>query len=523
MKKISIMMAALLTLVSCGDFLEDYSQDTAYVRNYTDLDELLLGGGYIPTGTPTNIAETEGLYVGQQAYYYPYIHLMADEVDYNRTPTTEANTTNGYPAEKFFGYYTWQQIVGITSDGTEIQAEDADWKRLYNHINICNTIIASIDDMDAKVSEQLEKQRVKGEAYFLRGAYYFVLANLYGKPYNPSTAATDLAVPVKLTEFIEDKTFQRNTVKEVYQQVLSDLKEADKLLEGTTRKSYYRANQTAARLLLSRVCLYMQDWSEASRYAQLVIEANDNSLADLNTMTAAYFLNADLSEVIFTMGNGGLRRTINSGQRAFSITPEFFSLYADDDLRKTYFVRQNAQYNYPEYVKGGSLTDLSRSSLSNNFLLRSAEAYLNLAEAAAYSGDETTARKALSDLRKKRVSADSYTDVSLSSDELISFIRDERARELCLEGHRWFDLRRYAVNSVLPYTKTIRHNYTQGSLQYSYVTWSYVWVSEYSNFYELSTDDAANTLPIPREVLDFNIGMKDNERPSRLPVESINY
>ena len=524
MKKITIMMAAVLALVSCGDFLEEYSQDTAYVRDYSDLDELLLGNGYMPTGIPTNIAETEGLYVGQQPYYYPYIHLMADEVDYNRLATTEANITNGYPAEKFYGYYTWQQIVGISSDGTTLQAEDGDWKRLYNHINICNTIIATIDDMNAKASEALEKQRVKGEAYFLRGAYYFVLANLYGKPYTPATAATDLAVPIKLTEYIEDEIFQRNTVEEVYQQALSDLRQAEQLLEGTTRKSYYRANQTAARLLLSRVCLYMQNWSEAARYAQQVVDANDNSLEDLNTMSAEYFLNTELPEIIFTMGNGGMRQTLNSGSRAFSVTADFYGLYDEaTDLRTTYFIQHNATYNYPEYVKGGGTGVRSRSALSTNFLLRTAEAYLNLAEAAACNGDEQTARKALNDLRRKRISTSSYTDVSLSGSDLISYIRDERARELCLEGHRWFDLRRYTVNSVLPYVKTIRHNYTQGSLQLSYVTWSYEWVVDYTRYYEMRTDESANTLPIPREVLDFNIGMENNERSNRQPVEVVNY
>ncbi len=125
-----ILSFLILSLTACGDFLEEYSQDTAYVRSFTDLDELLLGSGYIPTGAPTNIAEVEGLYVGQQPYYYPYIHLMADEVDYNIVATAEANITNGNPAEVFFGYYTWQQLVGISSDGTEQRAEDGDWKRI---------------------------------------------------------------------------------------------------------------------------------------------------------------------------------------------------------------------------------------------------------------------------------------------------------------------------------------------------------------------------------------------------------
>lgn len=508
---------------SCSDFLEEYSQDTAYVRGYADLDELLLGDGYIPTGVPTNIAEKQGLYTGQQPYYYPYVHLMGDEVDYNIRPTAEANITNGYPGDEYFGYYTWQQIVGISSDGIEQRAEDDDWNRIYKHINICNMVIATIDDMSAKESEQIEKQRIKGEAYFLRGAYYFTLANLYGKPYSPQTAASDPAVPIKLTEYIEDKIFPRNTVDEVFNQAESDLKQAETLLEGTTRKSYYRANQTATRLLLSRLYLYKQDWDNAAKYAREVIAADDNKLEDLNTLSADFFLNPLLPEIIFTMGNGCLRRSINSGAKAFSITSDFYSLYDEaSDLRTTWYVCPNATYsNYPEYVKGGNET--ARTSLSTNFLLRTAEAYLNLAEAAAYKSDETTALKALNDLRKKRIRSDVYSDVTAAGPELISYIRDERARELCLEGHRWFDLRRYSVNTVLPYVKTIRHNYTTLDYQLSYVTWSYEWVPLQTRYYELRTDESAMTLPIPVEVINFNTGMVNNVRTDRQPVETINH
>ena len=516
---------ALCVMNACGDFLEEYSQDTAYVRSYQDLDELLLGNGYIPTGNPTHIAEIEGISVDQAIWYYPYIHLMGDEVDYNIGGSGENSViSNNEPGDYFFGYYTWQQQVGISSDGTEIRKEDKDWNRIYKHINICNMVIADIDNQEARTTnDQLERQRIKGEAYFLRGAYYFTLANLYGKAYNPQTASSDLAVPIKLTEYIEDELFERNTVEEVYQQAIDDLKQAEQLLEGTTRKSYYRANQTAARLLLSRLYLYKQDWSQAASYAQQVINANDNRLQDLNAMADdEFFLNTKLPEVIFTMGTGGLRRSIAGDAQTFGITRDFYNLYdSENDLRKKYFVKWNDTYGYPELVKGGSRTEITRSALSGNFLLRTAEAYLNLAEAAAYSGDEQTARQALSTLRHARFTTGG--DVSETGNSLVNLIRDERARELCLEGHRWFDLRRYAVCSVQPYTKTIRHNYTQMQYQLSYVTWSYEWVPIQSRFYELKTDDAAMTLPIPKEVTDFHIGMPNNARPMRSPVEVINY
>ena len=41
MKKTYLIGLLWLLLASCSDFLEEYSQDQAYVQSYNDLDELL--------------------------------------------------------------------------------------------------------------------------------------------------------------------------------------------------------------------------------------------------------------------------------------------------------------------------------------------------------------------------------------------------------------------------------------------------------------------------------------------------
>ena len=96
---------------------------------------------------------------------------------------------------------------------------------------------------------------------------------------------------------------------------------------------------------------------------------------------------------------------------------------------------------------------------------------------------------------------------------MIDFIRDERRRELCFEGHRWFDLRRYAVNSIhpLPDNFTIRHR--NNAYEANLRTW-------YENgYYELNAytqDRAAWIIPIPNYAIEFNRGELQNEiRPNR--------
>ena len=140
--------------------------------------------------------------------------------------------------------------------------------------------------------------------------------------------------------------------------------------------------------------------------------------------------------------------------------------------------------------------------------MRSAEAYLNEAEAEAYMGNEDEARRVLNLLRDNRFSSSTNSAVTASGAELITAIRNERRRELALEGHRWFDLRRYMVCSVQPESQSITHEWTYYSSHTSTT------VTERHRFV-LAANDEAYTLPIPQEVLNFNTGMPNNVRPWR--------
>ena len=51
--------AAVLT--ACSDFLEEYSQDTDYVRSWKDLDELLIGDCYWPVNATEQLCRAAPL------------------------------------------------------------------------------------------------------------------------------------------------------------------------------------------------------------------------------------------------------------------------------------------------------------------------------------------------------------------------------------------------------------------------------------------------------------------------------
>ena len=71
MKYIYLTGLLWLLFTSCSDFLKEYSLDQAYVRGYSDLDELLIGETYMAT---------EYYDMNLDKVYYPYIHMMANQL-----------------------------------------------------------------------------------------------------------------------------------------------------------------------------------------------------------------------------------------------------------------------------------------------------------------------------------------------------------------------------------------------------------------------------------------------------------
>lgn len=498
---------------SCSSFLEDYSQDLAKVQSWEDLDELLLGDGYLPT---SRLTISNSMFVTTDVHRnFELLHFMTDEL-------TENYYSSGADLLDFRGnmyaFYTWQQDTGVDETGVYIGGDEQYWDRLYEHINTCNIVLSLIDEQPApKASDRIGRTRVKGEALFLRAAYYFLLANLYAEPYQPASAAQTPGVPLKLTEFVEDKDWERATLSEVYQQIVHDLTEAEQLLNEATQVSVYHANVTAVRLLLSRVCLYMQDWQKAADYARQVVEDDNTNLLNLRTVAVGQnCISATSPETIFTMG-GYLVALAFYEMSIFTptyyIADDMVQLFTEDDLRSDLYIGGSYYSNSSpiltkfsgQYPSVGNYQDVS-----DCFLLRKPEAYLTLAEASALNGDETTARQVLQAFLTTRMKT--AATITESGSELVQLIRDERAREFICEGHRWFDLRRYSVSTPYPYTKRIEHGHAF-NLAYSTITFGYL--PERIDYYQLEPGDAALTLPLPRAVRNFQPSIGNNNRPER--------
>lgn len=490
--RISIALLCLITVSasSCKKFLSDYSQNKSYISTATDLEEILVGDGYYNY--------TKGI--------HDIFFAMDDDAEIGRVEV-------GNPIPTATGFHFWQAEPRMDINGT-ITNTDVFYTEFYNKIARINTILESIPGLRDDGQPAAALNKVSGEAHFLRAYYYFMLVNLYGKPYKPSTASTDFGVPLKTAAAVTDQFATRSTAKQVYDQIILDLLEAEKELAGVSPVSTIRANQAAAQALLSRVYLFTEAYDQAALYADKVINTQRYPVTDLNNyVTGNDFLTRSSPEVIFTMGGSYIANSMSiqypvPSNNFYRVSDDLAMSYSQEDLRKQAFYIQSTR-GYLRSGKKRKSVNATTDDVSDRFLLRMSEIYLNKAEALTALGQYDQARNSLQELRKNRFKPAELPALSAEGSELMDSVRLERRRELSFEMHRWFDLRRYAVNGKYPYSKTIRHK--------SYATSPGGFVE--NGYYELGTydqDAAAYIVPIANDEIEFNQGRLTNEpRPQR--------
>lgn len=256
------------------------------------------------------------------------------------------------------------------------------WSNLYNGINRANVVLANVDKNE-EISQELRDQ-VRGEVLFLRGYYYFLLVQYFG------------GVPLKLTPTasVEDVDTPRATAKEVYEQILKDMTEAEGLVSSITANGFGgQVSKSAVRGLLARVNLYMAGfplretarYEEAKKWAKMVMDDAEAG-HQLNPSYAQVFINYaadryDIKESIWEVEFWGNRldsytETTNNawinGPRVpatqtntgradayMSITAKLYDVFEPGDLRKWWNI---AFFTYDATGPNGSKTFISEAT-----------------------------------------------------------------------------------------------------------------------------------------------------------------
>lgn len=307
------------------------------------------------------------------------------------------------------------------------------WSQSYRAINICNNILANISIVNAA-----DRDRVKGEALFIRGLMYFEMVKLYAKPYSAGNTSTNLGLQIVTTPTINGSITAvnlapRSTVKATYDQILADLTAAKPLLANDY--GVY-AGTYAASAVLSRVYLQMENFTKARDEANEVIE---NSGASLEGTYSNVFNNTSpSSEDIFVLpvtaqdGDNDLHTfwsIADYGARDgdVEINQSHLDLYEANDDRLALFFDYGGGY----YYSGKWLLQYK-----NIPLIRLSEMYLTRAEAnfrlSTNIGD-TPANDMLAIRDRAGLAAIPTT---------LNNITKERHLELAHEGQRIHDVKR---------------------------------------------------------------------------------
>ena len=448
-----MLFIAMACLTGCDDFLDITPTGKVIAKTGKEYRALL-------TYEYKNFPEDRGLST-----------LRSDEL------TNTKFNSNDY--DSYFDIWAWNDV------NPQSTTTSFGWRRYYHAIYISNYIIENKNNITEATADEISQ--LVGEAYMMRAYCHFLLVNLYAEPYTHCTPATTRGVPLSLKTDV-NAVLSCSSVEQVYQQVIDDIKESKKYLNADTWDAgyNYRFNKISADALLARVYLYKGDWSNALAEAKEVI----NKHGELEDMNTSKVLPNDYKSVenIVALEQVMTSNYINIGYPSTQLVTK----YRTGDRRKSLYYKAltASTYNIIKFGGTNSIDGYHRSSF------RSAEAYLIAAEAAAEeaANDATAddenlneARTYLKAFMEKRYVAAKYAQYaaeldSMTKEELLNAIYDERERELAFEGHRWFDLRRTTQPQL---TKTYN-----------------------GTVYTLQVNDSRYTLRFPTEAVEANPGLE---------------
>ncbi len=343
---------------------------------------------------------------------------------------------------------SYEMTVGQTSsDNTET------WIQLYSTINNANAFLEGIEK--AKDIADGNYGKWVAEAKFVRALSYYYLNDLYAQPYLLNKDAKSVPLRLKSDNTTGGNELRRSTVSEVYGQILEDL--SDENINNLpsaagTYNAVTRATQGAAHVLRQRIYMEQGLWDKAITEGLAVKGYTLES--DISNVFASPYIT---SETIFSFPMSETNRGSRQSAPAY---------YFYDGTRFvidfTSGIQSKAAYSLTSDSRIAKLTGkIGTQPISTKFkdsqnyldwtpVFRYAEVLLNLAESYYQNGDEISARKYLSQVRRRSVKeADDVIDVnSLSGEALKEAIYNERRAEFIGEGIRSLDIHRRGEDFV---------------------------------------------------------------------------
>jgi starch-binding outer membrane protein, SusD/RagB family len=430
MKKLFILIF-ILSVSSCDSFLEEKPYDFLGTNFYKNENDAAIG--------------LNGVFgIMQSQNYYQRTVWLVSELPGDYLQTSVANAPR-------------QELETYTYTGANSEITNW-WVNAYTMISRANDLLEKVPAISM---DETKKNVILGNARFLRGLAYFDLVRSFG------------AVPLVLATIkspSDDMTPARNSVAEVYAQIIDDLKfaEANCLAEKDIPASEKgRASTGAAASLLAKVYLTRASLPEAEQgdvqaaldacnrvinsglYQLLPVYSDVFEIAKENgpehIFSVQYDLPPHIGNITVQMQYPNEAALIGGGGAgSFKVNPLFVNSYDAADTRKDWNVSNMAGaktlanyffYKYRDPLRQGNNSRVNWPVLRySDVLLMQSEALniLNPGDASKFDGINAVRSRA-------GVSLLDFTTTPASADFVTALV-NERAWELCLEGHRRYDL-----------------------------------------------------------------------------------
>ncbi len=405
-----LLLLSLLFFTGCNKYLDVEPKGRQLLKTTEDFNRWL--------NSPTLVTETRADNI---------LDYMTDNIDL-------ANIGNP-PSTLVELIYTWAPQFT-----TDISTATLLWGEHYQRINLFNTVLLGIDAAEGGTAS--ERLSIRAEALLGRAYSYYYLVNEYGKPYNPATAATDLAVPIMVSDNVGETAIPpRSTVAEIYQLIIDDINAAIPDLPDDNSSARFRGSKAAAYSVLARVYLYRREYNEAQRYAELAL--NNTQATMINYTSSATF-----PTTINVVSHPDVIYGRSSAAVGIPITQEFKSTFESNDARIAVLY-----YNWANNTRGATayyaaaVTNVFQSTNSGTSVQ---EMHLIAAEVAARNNELATALEHLNTVRRNRYTGADKDFNSDDQQEVFDEVLEERRRELPFHGLRWFDMRRFDMEDRMP-------------------------------------------------------------------------
>jgi hypothetical protein len=376
------------------------------------------------------------------------------------------------------------------------------WQSSYLGITRANVVL---DKVPAIKMDSATRERVVGEARFLRGLFYFNLVRLFGE-------VPIVTVPVSASLTDEEIYILKSPVSAVFARIIEDLGiAADKLpLKYSNANDKGRATRGAAWGLLSKVYLTTNDWANASLYAFKVIDSKQYSLnadyisnfkeANKNGKESVFEVqfykkaNSENSQMVIA-GLPSIPGLFAAGTETMLPTADLLNSFETGDHRKevtffsSYWFYTFEPHIWKYWDQDAYKPVATTQSGADFFVMRFSEILLIYAEALneANSGPTPEAYTAINLVRARARNGNSTVlpDLAgLDHDTFKKAVLNERRHEFVSEGHRWYDLVR--TGTLIESVKRAKGDVANPT------TFNYVF-------------------PIPQRELDNNKNLKQNE------------